>query len=61
MANKMAARVSTYELGLSSYGDSKREKLKKLKKTIVYQSLSLVYDKRVFLDAAKNGTIFSNN
>ena len=61
MPKKMAARVLTYELGSPSYGDSKLENWKKAKKTIVQQSLSLVYGKRVFSDAAKNGTIFCNN
>ena len=31
----MAARVLTYELGSLSYGDSKLENWKKMKKTIV--------------------------
>ena len=58
MTNKMAARALTYELGSPSYGDSMLMKWIKLKKTIVEQSLSLVYDERVSSDAAKNGTIF---
>ena len=57
----MAARVLTYELGLPSYGNSKLEKSMQFKKTIVKQSLSLVYGKQVFSDAVKNGTIFSSN
>ena len=48
MTNKMAARVLTYELGLPSYGNSKLEKRKKFKKTIVEQSLSLFYDEQDF-------------
>ena len=35
MTNKMAARVLTYELESPSYGDSKLENWKKMKKTIV--------------------------
>ena len=35
MMNKMVAKVLTYELGLPSYGDSKLENWKKMKKTIV--------------------------
>ena len=31
MANKMVARVLTYDLGLPSYGDSKLENWKKIK------------------------------
>ena len=61
MANKMEARVLTYELESLSYSDLKLEKLIKLKMTIVWQSLSLVYDERVSSDVAKNGTIFSSN
>ena len=41
MMNKMAAKVLTYELGLPSYGNSKLEKWKKFKKTIIQISLNL--------------------
>ena len=61
MVNKMAARVLTYELGSPSYDDLKLKKSIILKKTIIQQSLSLVYGEQVSLDAAKNGTIFSSN
>ena len=57
----MAAKVLTYKLGSLSYGDSKLENWKKMKKTIVKQSLSLVCGERVFSDATKNGTISSSN
>ena len=56
MTNKMVARVLTDELG--SYDDSELKKWINLIKRIV---LSLVYGQRVFLDAMKNGTIFSCN
>ena len=55
--NEMAARVLTYKLGLSSYGDSKLKERKNFTKKIVQQSLSLVYGRQVFSDAAKIGTI----
>ena len=61
MTNKMAARVLTYEQRSPSYGNSKLEKLIKLKKTIALQSLNLVYGEWVSSDVAKNGTIFSSN
>ena len=61
MSNKMAPRVLTYKLGLPRYGDSKLEKCKNFTKKIVLKILSLVNGKRVFLDAAKNDTIFSSN
>ena len=48
MMSKMAARILTYELESPSYGDSKLEKRKKVKKTIVQQSLSLFYGKRIW-------------
>ena len=60
MTNKMAARVLIYELGSPSYGDSKLEKLLKLK-TIILGSLTLGYGEWVSLDVAKNGTIFSSH
>ena len=47
----MVARVLTYELGSLSYGDSKLENWKKIKKMIVQQSLNKVYGERGFSDA----------
>ena len=53
MTNKMAATVLTYELGSQSYGDSKLKKWKKFKKTIIQQSLSLIYGKTGFFGTGK--------
>ena len=61
MTNKMVARLLTYELGSLSYGNSKLLEKKITKRTVVKQSLSLVYSKWVFSDAVINGTVFSNN
>ena len=47
--------------GSLSYGYSKGTKKKKFMKKIVYPSFRLVFGDRFFLDAAKNGTIFSRN
>ena len=55
--NKMAARVLTYKLVSSSYGDSKLKEWKNFTKKIVQQSLSPVYGRQVFSDAVKVGTI----
>ena len=56
MTSKTAARALTYELGSSSYGDSKLVERKSLKR----QSSSNLYAWFMyFSDMAKNGTIFS--
>ena len=53
MTSKMVAKVLSYELGSPSHDNSKLEKLED------QPSSSLVNGKRVFSDAAKNGTTFS--
>ena len=61
MTNKMAARVLFYAQGSPSYDDSKGAKLKIMARKIILPSLRLVYGDLLFLDMAKNGTIFSRN
>ena len=61
MTNKMATIVLFYAQRSPSYGDSKATKLKIMAKKIVLPSLRPVYGDWVFLDAAKNDTIFSRN
>ena len=62
MMCKMAARVLKYKLGSSSYGNSKLEKCKSFKKTIIYIAIFKPGLWRMdFLDMAKNGTIISSS
>ena len=57
----METRGLFYEQGSASYGHSELAKQKTMIKKMVFHSSSLVYGEQDFLDAAKNGIIFSNN
>ena len=57
MANKMAARVINLQTRIAELWQFKAQKIEKVKKD---DCLAIVYGKGVFLDAAKNGMVFSS-